>query len=209
MPMALISFMNTNELMKFAEEYLVNDRLRSLEYDVNRCLQYDQHNYYSPLPALMYCFSMIDMLGALYGGNAKEKRDSTGMSGNYMKTLMKYPHDKVDLLQKAYRHKLVHLSAPKTAINYNGRTISWKLHDTTKIDHLEINSESGSIDLFSRGTIGYSGKFTVDIATLKDDIKQSVIRDIDGYLLRLQSDIDLQHKFTKAVNQIYEPLQYP
>ena len=70
--MTLISFANNQVLMQFAEDFLVKDRLRTLEYDVNRCLAYD-HSGYSPLPALMYCFSMVDLLGALYAGNAKEE----------------------------------------------------------------------------------------------------------------------------------------
>jgi hypothetical protein len=69
--LGLFNFIDNTERIKFAEKFLIDDRLKSLEYDVNRCLVNDSNNYYSPIPALMYCFSMIDLLGALYAGNAK------------------------------------------------------------------------------------------------------------------------------------------
>lgn len=203
--MTLISFANNQVLLRFAEDFLVKDRLHSLEYEVNRCLAYD-HSGHSPLPAMKYCFSMIDLLGALYADNAKGGNTAAN-SKYYMVSLMKYDPDKADLLLKVYRHKTAHLSAPKTAINYKGRIISWKLHDTSKNDHLTISSESGSISLFGQGTIPYKGKFIVDIATLKDNIKESVTNVNGGYLDLLRKDPDLQDDFTDAVNDIYEPLQ--
>jgi hypothetical protein len=203
--MSLISFKDNNQLMCFAEKFLVKDRLNSLEYDINRCLAYDEKGFYSPLPALMYCFSMIDLLGALYSGNAKSSSKTTKNSMNYMTTFMKYSKDMVDLLQKVYRHKTVHLSAPKTAIKYKGHIISWSLDDTNPQNHLSIDySESGSIDLFNCGKISYVGKLIVNINVLKDDIKDSVIRKNDSYLARLQIDLDLQGKFLRAVNEMYD-----
>lgn len=121
--MKLISIVNNQALMQFAEDFLVKDRLHSLEYDVNRCLAYDQ-GAYSPLPALMYCFSMVDLLGALYAGNAKGGK-TTINSKNYMVDLMGYDRGMADLLQTVYRHKIIHLSAPQTAINYKGKII-WR-----------------------------------------------------------------------------------
>lgn len=203
--MNLISFVDNQKRMIFAEDFLIKDRLNSLEYDVNRCLADDQNNS-SPLPALMYCFSMIDLLGALYSGNAKGG-NTTANSKKYMIDFMSYDHDKIDLLQTVYRHKTVHLSAPQTAIKYKGQIISWRLHNTSKSDHLNIDySESGNIDLFGCGTIVYMGKFMVDITNLKDDIKESVTKVSVRYLAELRKKSNLQNNFTKAVNDIYEPL---
>jgi hypothetical protein len=74
-----IVFKNTDELMEFAKDFFVRDRLDSLEKDVNHCVPYytdeDIKNkikkHSAPFPALMYCFSIIDLLGALYAGNAR------------------------------------------------------------------------------------------------------------------------------------------
>jgi hypothetical protein len=48
--------------MHFAEEFIVKDRLTSLENDVNRCLTSAKIEAaaYAPFPALMYCFSIVD-----------------------------------------------------------------------------------------------------------------------------------------------------
>jgi hypothetical protein len=52
----------------FAEEFIVKDRLTSLENDVNRCLPTTKEAVagYVPFPALLYCFSIIDLLGSIY-----------------------------------------------------------------------------------------------------------------------------------------------
>jgi hypothetical protein len=50
-----------------------------------------------------------------------------------MKDFLKYPLNKLQLLQKIYRHKIVHLSQSKSAMSYNNQIIAWK-HDE-KIQH--------------------------------------------------------------------------
>jgi hypothetical protein len=58
-----------SELMTFARDFIVRDRLNSLANDVKRCLPQKKINNEepdpAPFPALMYCFSIIDLLGAL------------------------------------------------------------------------------------------------------------------------------------------------
>lgn len=101
--------------------------------------------------------------------------------------------------------KIVHLFAPKTTVWYNGKLISWKLHDNNPSNHLSLNSESGDIDLFSHGKRHYDEKFILNIDKFKDNIKDSVTCSTHGYLAILQNDTDLQAKFTCAVNDIYDP----
>jgi hypothetical protein len=84
----LISYANNQALVQFAEDFLVKDGLHSLEYDVNRCLAYDRSGC-SPLPALMF-FSMVDLLGALYAGDARGGGDTAINSKNYTVNLMVY-----------------------------------------------------------------------------------------------------------------------
>ena len=71
-----IVFEDDIELMHFAEEFIVKDRLTSLENDVNRCLPTAkiEATEYAPFPALMYCFSIVDLLGSLYAGNARSRK---------------------------------------------------------------------------------------------------------------------------------------
>jgi hypothetical protein len=70
---------------------------------------------YAPFPALMYCFSIIDLLGSLMAGTARGG-NTTDNARRYMEKYLDIPLDKVRLLQKIYRHKLVHLSQPKFAM---------------------------------------------------------------------------------------------
>jgi hypothetical protein len=59
---------NQIELNKFANEFL-NDLINRLEKDINHCLR----KPYAPFPAIIYCLATIDLLGALYTGEAAGK----------------------------------------------------------------------------------------------------------------------------------------
>jgi hypothetical protein len=126
-----ITFQDKDELLSFATKFIVDDRLNSLENDVYCCVPNAQdkkeRTCNAPFSALLYCFSIIDLLGTLYAGNA-HSGDTTKNSENYMKDFLKYPPDKLRLLQKIYRHKILHLSRPKSAMEYNNQIIAWK-HD--------------------------------------------------------------------------------
>jgi len=115
-----ITFKDASELMSFANKFVVDDRLNSLENDVYRCVpraHKSERTNYAPFPALLYCFSIIDLLGALYSGNARGG-ETVKNSENYMKDFLKYPLDQLQLLQKIFRHKIVHLSQPKSGMSY-------------------------------------------------------------------------------------------
>jgi hypothetical protein len=124
-----IVFEDDIDLMNFAEEFIVKDRLTSLENDVNRCLPTPSAKieaaHPAPFPALTYCFSIVDLLGSLYVGNARSGKTAENAQ-KYMEKYLKYPNDKVYLLLKMYRHKIVHLSQPKGAILYKKQIIAWK-----------------------------------------------------------------------------------
>lgn len=194
--------------MSFATRFIVDDRLNSLENDVYRCIPKPQDKSevtsYSPFPALLYSFSVIDLLGALYGGNA-HSGNMTKRSENYMKDFLKYPLDKLQLLQKIYRHKLVHLSQPKPAMLVNNKIVAWKHDERDPSKHLTIDPTPGTVDIYGKAKIQCDGLYIVSIWALKDDIKGSVLHSGDGYLARLSTDVHMQTKFTDAVNQIFDP----
>ena len=203
-----ITFRDKVELMSFANKFVVDDRLNSLENDVYRCVPRDQdkseRTCNAPFPALLYCFSIIDLLGALYAGNACSG-DTTKNSENYMKDFLKYQPDKLRLLQKIYRHKIVHLSQPKPAMQYNNQIIAWKHDENDPSKHLTIDPTPGTGYIYGKVKIQCDGLYIVSIWALKDDIKGSVLRSGDGYLAKLSTDVQLQTKFTDAVNQIFVP----
>jgi hypothetical protein len=134
-----IPFKNDDDRITLARQVIVDSVLNSLENDVNECLRYSYNRKTAPTnaysPALLYCFSAIDLMGSLYAGRAKGG-DTSRKAENYMIDFMKYSGDNVKKLQMIYRHKLVHLAIPKTVFYYNGRYITWKLHDPDQAHHL-------------------------------------------------------------------------
>lgn len=200
-----LSIKSRQDLLDLAHWFLIG-RLDSLEYDVERCLRMEKEGY-APVPALMYCFSVIDLLAALAKGKVG-KQYRTKHATQYVNTYMKYPNDKVNLLwNKIYRHKIMHLSFPQVAVDYNGKVISWNLDDPITSNHLTILYQSKSIPIGDGkrwGTIKIDGKFVINIRILKDDIKSSVTRKPDGYLSKLASNINLQNNFRKVIREIYK-----
>ena|SRR5437870_7525853 len=155
-----ITFNDKTELMSFASQFIVDDRLNSLENDVYRCVPNAQdkkeRTCYAPFPALLYCFSIIDLLGAVYAGNARSG-NTTKNSENYMKDFLKYPSDKLQLLQKIYRHKIVHLSQPKSAMEYNNQIIAWRHDENDPSKHLTIDPTPGIGDIYGKVKIQCDG----------------------------------------------------
>jgi hypothetical protein len=199
-----ITFKDDVELMEYAENFIIKDRINSLENDVERCLPTYRKETAdpAPFPALMYCFSIIDLLGSLYAGNARSG-NTTDNSARYMDHYLNYPKDKLRLLQKIYRHKIVHLSQPKIAILHNKQIIAWKHDEMIRSRHLAIEQKPGYADILgSFRKIHCDGEFIVSIKALKDDLKSSVTR----YLRDLKNNADLQSKFVTAINQIYDPI---
>jgi hypothetical protein len=62
------TFKNQTALLSFARKFL-RQRIMSLNKDVKHCLR----EPCAPFPAILYCFSTIDLLGALYQGQAEKK----------------------------------------------------------------------------------------------------------------------------------------
>ena len=79
-------FANSQDLLKHAKDF-VEKRISSLKNDVNHCVKTEP---YAPYPALIYCFSNIDLLGSLYAGKAGKDANTTQQSKNYMKHFMGY-----------------------------------------------------------------------------------------------------------------------
>jgi hypothetical protein len=149
----------------------------------------------------MYCFSIIDLLGSLYAGNARSG-NTTNNAARYMEKYLNYPNDKLRLLQTIYRHKIVHLSQPKLAMLYNKQIIAWKHDERIPSKHLTIEQTPGDAPILgSFGKIHCDAQYIVSILALKDDIKDSVRRYMDD----LKNSADLQSKFIIAINQIYDP----
>ncbi len=196
--------MELNEILTIARN-LLKARMDSLQNDVKRCIfgaDVYTHTQAAPFPALLYCFSTIDLLGALYGGNATGKQDkedkkaeyrTSVLSLNYMNDVMQYPQEKANLLQKVFRHKIVHLAQPKPVIKHSGKLYTWCYEHNNRGIHLqEVPTEKAD-----------AVTFCISIWSLVEDIVDSVYKP-NGYLHQLENKKALRDKFVKAYTQIFE-----
>ncbi len=138
------SFKDDTQLFNFVDYYIISGKLSSLERDVNHCLT----NPYAPFPAMLYCFSIIDLLASLYCGQAHSHSSTSDNAKKFMKEMMKYTENQCNLLQKMFRHKLVHLASPRTVFNYKGMKYTWHYDHDSSEKHLciEVLSKKGYVN---------------------------------------------------------------
>lgn len=195
-------FVDVTELMSFARSFLA-PRLEALSKDVSHCLT-DPH---APFPAILFCFSTIDLLGAIAAGDAKKRRKTTEQSKAYMRDFMSYSEENATLLMDLFRHKLVHLSAPKPVVEFQGKSIAWRYHHSDHTIHLQLVSIAPtSVDSFPGVSPMTDHEFGISIHHFSEDIKDSVYR-LGGYLSQLENTVDLQVKFVSAIYDFYDPRQ--
>ena len=176
-----------------AERFL-RERCDSLEKDVRHCVLHDgaTPDWPAPFPALLYCFSTIDLLGALYSGNASRNAAIAKQANDYIIDVMKYPALQADLLQRQFGHKLFHLAQPKPRITHGGHVYYWGYTHSDSRLHLQIIPRPGSAIEFD---------FWISIMSLAADITDSVCR-AGGYLDMLCGSPELEDNFSQAYQQI-------
>ncbi len=194
-------FAEQRELIRFAKNF-IRERIDSLENDVRHCLQ----EPFAPFPALLYCFSTIDLLGALCAGNAARNAPTTRQSADYMQRFMNYTEEQSRLLQNLFRHKIVHLAQPKAVIEDNSRLICWHYRHESREHHLKLVKlpQGSKVQITASWEISCDYEFNISISHLVKDIRDSV-ESPNGYLESLEKTPDLQDRFEKAIAQIYEP----
>jgi len=197
-------FLDRKELIQYAKKF-ISERINSLEKDVRHCLFQCGPDAPAPFPALLYCFATIDLLGALYFGNASKDAPTSEQSKKYMERFMGYTAEQAKLLQDLFRHKLVHLAQPKPILIDGSRHISWVYHHKNREKYLQLEAlpKKEKILLLQNLSVECDHIFHVSIFHLVEDIKRS-IRKPDGYFALLENSPDLQDKFEKAISQIYD-----
>lgn len=197
-------FANLNEMIKFSRDF-VKERIKSLEKDVQYCLRENNSPIqYAPFPALLYCFSTIDLLGSLFEGEASRKADTTNNSKKYIRWFINYTIEQTNLLTDIFRHKLVHLAQPKMIYKDNqGKKFTWIYYHNSAEKHLKIEEANYTINITSTYSIRITHQFNIGIMQLMLDIKDSVERST-GYLNALETIPTLQTNFINAIEQIYQ-----
>jgi hypothetical protein len=160
---------------------------------------------------LSYCFSTIDLFGALSSGHAESGSHTKANFKNYAIHFMKnkgakYTSEQTDLLQNIFRHKVTHLAQPKLVINHRNRLFAWRYEYPDILKHLKIEQRPRTQirNILTPKPIYYDHIFTISITKLLSDIIDSVIREPDGYMAKLKiNHKSLQIKFDDAIDQIY------
>ncbi len=201
--MTLQGFADVPQLLEFAERFFTT-RLDSLERDIERCLR--EPPPAAPFPAVLYCFSIIDLLGALYAGRADRSAPTTQQAAAYMKSrFMGYTDEQVRLLQNIFRHKLVHFSEPKAVIEDDGRLVSWRIEHESSPWHLRVTPQAMEFFISQPGwSVAASHEFVISIRDLVRDIRESVLG-AGRYRDSLQADATLQRRFERALVDIFDP----
>jgi hypothetical protein len=165
-------------------------------------------------PANLYCLSTIDLLGALYAGQAKKRDPATGKpvdtkknSKNYMKEFMNYTDEQATLIIEIFRHKLVHLAQPNPVYIHNTRRIRWVYHHSDPEKHLLLEDIPPGMGLIIKTDwkIPVDRYFNISIHHLTQDIINSV-KNHGGFLDKFETDsLVIQPNVKKAIEQIYDP----
>jgi hypothetical protein len=181
----------------------------SLEKDVNHCLVMP----YAPMPAILWCLACIDFLGALLTGQASKKIPGTNTNVNttensqiYMISYMDYTQEQAELIQRIFRHKLVHLAQPGPLSLYKGKTVVWRYDHDFNPNHLILeNFSPPNITKIKPGWQEHvDQRFTLGINQFVQDIKKSVFKS-DGYLDKLKTEADIREQFRIAIQDVYAP----
>ena len=195
-------FNNSQDLLNHAKDF-VDRRMSSLKNDVNHCIKTEPC---APYPALIYCFSNIDLLGSLYAGKAGKDANTTQQSKNYMKRFMGYSELQSTLLQCIFRHKLIHLAEPLlSVIQYETRRIAWQYNHYNVVNHLifvPAATTNNNIQIAPNWSIEFDEIFEISILGLADDVINSVYKD-GGYLQMLEKDNTLRAHFEEAIEDMH------
>lgn len=197
----MTAFANMDELIQFARMFL-RERTDSLQRDVMVCT----HGATAAYPAILYCFSTIDLLGALLGGDAKSANGVTDRAKAYARCFMHYSVDQCDLLWGIFRHKIVHLAQPNPVKLFRCKKTTWGYWHDDSGHHLKLVPLVPPVHETWTSGLSFDAeqRFEISIRHLVADILDSVHAP-GGYLHTLLSDTNLQNNFTKALTEISEP----
>jgi hypothetical protein len=196
-----INFEGSKQLIAYSED-LFERKLHHLKNDVEDCLLINSktRNAPAPYPAMLFSFSVIDMLGSLYTGSPR----SNDRCFEYMTKMMAIEPKKAALLLQIHQSKLVHFADPNTVIEFRGSKIVWNyFHESDRSRHLQLKSNKSEMHFpLTPTTFQAEEEFSLGIADFAQDIRNSVYKKPSGYLELLKNSKDLQAKFDRALSEL-------
>lgn len=123
-----------------------------------------------------------------------------------MVDFMKYTAEQATLLQKVFRHKVVHLAMPQAIIAYNSKMVGWKYYHQNRKEHLKLNRFPSTkvLEVTPSLKLSYDYEFVLGIKDFQEDIVNSVVGK-GGYVNAVKSESVLQRRFETAVTQMFNP----
>lgn len=123
-----------------------------------------------------------------------------------------YNEYQTSLLQKIYRHKVVHIAQPRPLIEIGTNKITWRYDDEDLTRHLNMETTPNPQPITAFLTpyqMYFNQIFVISILKLAQDVEDSVIRPSDGYwdMLLNNSLVEgraLQDRFRDAVSDMYD-----
>ena len=200
------------DIRKYADAYL-KDRLRGFDKDVKICLTGVPtkestaltHAYF---PALMNCCGMLELLGSLYRGDARNYclRRVFDYSNTYLPQ-PEYSTENIVLLYEVLRHPTAHLSTgsgvrkPRHG-SKKGQRITWKIYADARRPPIKLARDRDKLDEQSPWDSPHDYRLHIRLRRLQCDIRASVLNK-GGYLSDLLSKEDLMRNFKRCMRQIY------
>lgn len=201
-------FTTDKEAIDFAKAF-VRHRVAGFTKDINICLTADKNQSHAYFPGLMTCISCLELFSGLYAG----KLYPIGLPKieAYAKSFMDqthYSHNNLELLYKAFRHKLAHMSHPyfvtdtaKAGINGQRRLITWTVYASDLKPPIELIS-CGPTKLeqtLRPWDVTYDHRVKISVRRLAIDIRKSARL----YMRNITTDRTTRKNFEKCMVWFY------
>jgi hypothetical protein len=114
---------------------------------------------------------------------------------------------RLELLYECLRHKVAHLAYPYAVILHGNprRRVTWSIHETEGRPAIEIVDYLPHIMRLVQTSrpwaVSYDCRIEVRIGSLAEDI----VRSIEGYLQRVQSNLETGERFAKCMRAYFPP----
>ena len=163
------------------------------------------------LPLFLLSFTVFLLLISsepLAQETASRHCPTTKQSADYMQCFMNYTQQQAKLLQQLFRHKLVHAAQPRAVVKHSGKVISWGYEHDNRAKHLLIEDlpAGRKVTITPTWEIPCDQIFWLSIMDFARDVCESV-GGPNGYLSTLERAPDLQDRFEKALNHLFDPSQ--
>ena len=207
-------FKTEQALLTFAREFFAN-RVETFEKDIAICLTPNEREEHAYSPALITCLSFAELLSGCYAGrlNGLRPKDLEQYAKDFMEPET-YDRRSLELLWVCLRHKVAHLaypyvvfdthSEPKTILHGQPRRrVTWSIHDTEQRPAIKITDCPTQQLVKTPWPVSYDCLIEVWVGSLAIDI----VRSIEGYLQRLQSNPAAREHFAKCMKDYFPPDQ--